>query len=580
MSEIVNDILDQEIVDVTFSEVDTQDNINTIRHTHYGYNETYTQQLDSEGKHVPGTLWYAAIRDLPTTDPEKVILYTATDASSEEEATEFPTQAGREIFTREIANNLIRGYRERGDLDSRNVFDIFQGDSAVHAKKIGWKKLTDGSTQYSISAYNEETRYFNFSYAMSITISEDEKDIVSLQLNIEKCYDDYWNETTHSVNGSAFDDGNAFRHTISITDIEFADGNYDPMADLYFDFTPYLLSGVDAHILADGGEGEFNKIGVGDYMQIIVDKRYPETATEATGNLRITASSDTEVIGIDENVPSSLPTYIAKKPGKCTVTIGNEFDANLGTIDVEVVSGSDEPVVEQLGIAEVISGIEDGYDAENLTFNVDGSKGEATFKIRLNETGPYEYGELEGLAMLGETTVVGEARVEEDSNPNDDIVNLVLTPVSSGSSVVGITLPNGELQVFTVNITGEVVKNVSPIIDYSNIEGMEADPGVGGIVDVGLFRVSLSEGAKTFKASLHASILNSNDNVVINGDEIEYEGDANTYVVAEFKNADKEAGTVDIVITPKAVGTCEIKIPVDSQAGMVFKEYFRVVVEA
>lgn len=577
LSEIVIDILDQKIVDVTFSEMDTQDNINTIRHSHFGFNEVFTQEVDKDGKAIPGTMWYAAIRDLPTTNPdykEKTILYTATDNLMEEG--EYITQAGREITTRDVAQNLMGRYQAISNLDSRNVFDVFD-DTNVHAKKFGMKKLTDGATQYSITAYNEDAGYFNFSYALSITISEDEKDILALQLNIEKCYDDFWNETTHTVNGSAFDDGNAYRHTITIKDITFANGSYDPdpsLEKMYFDFSDYLLVGVDAHILADSGEGEDNKIGVGEYMQIIVDKTYPEMATEGLTSLHITGSSDTNVIGIDESVESSIPTYIAKNPGTCTLTVGNDFVDDLGTIDVEVVAST--TVEEGLGIAEILTTAEEGYDSEENRFTFDGSKGEATFKIRLSEKGPYEEGVLEELTQLGEPYVISSVRIEEDENPNDDIVNLILTPASNGNSIFGILLPDGKWENINVTVTGEVVKTVSPVINLTSVEGMEADPSG---MDSGIFRVSLSEGAKTFKAKLNPSILTSSNKVVIEGNEIEYYEDASDYVTAEFQNVDQEAGTVDIVITPKAVGSCEIKIPTEVQGTMTFKEYFRVIVE-
>ena len=330
-----------------------------------------------------------------------------------------------------------------GSLEGSGVFDVFYGEEVIADT---FSDETDGGVRtVTIGAYDESGDGFNYSYTAILELNEDDE-ILSLTSSTQWAFDDYWDDATHSpIAGSK----EAYSSLVVIEEGDIVFGTYDPEAPLLYDFSGDFITSVEAYVTAEstdmggGSTGERNVLQVGDYPLVHVESYLPVTAMEDTSSVVILSSSDTGVIGYDD-----FGSFYAKGIGHATLTVGNIFNANLGTIEVEVVEASSvDTNPPSIGFTITGDGYEDVYDPSNPDlwgrFTISLANGPAVFRADTMTPPPFD---IEGDEISSQNAGIATAVFQNPTDTTGMFVDIVITPVSVGKTIITIPSAMGSHQ--------------------------------------------------------------------------------------------------------------------------------------
>lgn len=527
------EVLSKDLLEVTYTESNSQDGTsNSSRHSRFGKDQVWTQSAT--------TTQFAAIRD--------DVYYSASQSEGEEAvpSREKIAESGRGTITPDVAQRNYQRIYDIASLEGSGVFDIFTSDTVV-AKSIE-EDVANGVNTVTIAAYDEEnSNGFNYAYAAVFTIDDETDTLTSITISTNWAFDDYWDFTAHDLAGNA--GSNGYTKTIRVRQGDIQYGTYADNEDFFYDFSGAFITEVtrasvfaeDISGMGGGTTGEANKVHVGDYLVVIVDEYLPATAVDYS-SITITGSSNPEVISVTEDGFN----YYAVGAGTSTLTLGNAFDANLGTVEVEVSeesSSGNENAPQIYGF----------NDDPNFEFIDDGGELSGRFTVPSGEQTTY----FTAMVLNNDYTITGDEVTVENTDicyawlePGDESMTVKLAIMGFMSGTTRITLPTYfgpqtyEVKVVTKPMLGEIhaADGYTPI-DTGDYWGQ--------------FDVSLAEGKVEFLIDVYNSgytlsgseIISNNDDIAIV--KLEEYGTEDDYLLA-------------ITIDPQQVGEASFTIPSSS----------------
>ena len=532
------EVLSQEIKEITFTESNTQDGYeNRVRTTRYGVDEVYTTLADSETY-----LQYAAIRD--------DIFYTVNGG---EDGT---VTIGRQLIsdttsadttTEEIARTTLDRYLDIADIQKTEIFDVFTED--VQATLF----QQNGNT-YTIAAYWETGSIYNYAYTLRLSIDENDH-ITALEGSVAFADGDHWDD----VNKAPISEDDGYRVDIEVSEGDIIYGSYSADDPLLYDFSGAFVTSLEVNIYAEdldgmggGVTGEPNELKVGDYLTLEVVSYAPETAVDAhNGSFRITGSSDSSLVSVTTDgygyyVPEQEEGFTE---GTCEVYVGNVFNPRLGTAIVHVTGGGSSTQ----GAEPVVYGFDDqpGFEyigSEELEgrFTIDVSAMEPTvFTAMTLVSGPFQ---IEGDEIQVDDPNLLGAMFQE--NPEGGMkIDLALMAWGGTTGTTKIHIPYTFNGIATTTATFEV-----QIVQTPKLMMIDEQEGYEELWEgecYGRFSLALADGEKGFSVQLAGS-----GPFQVTGDEIVSRDES--IATAVFAEVD---GAWQIVITPHQAGTTVIEVP-------------------
>lgn len=528
---------------MTYTESNTQeDTQNLERHSKFNDNQVWTETEHS--------FQYAAIRD--------GVYYSASSYDGEEvypSREKIAESSGMGTTTEAIAQRNFNAVMDIASLDGTGVFDVFSSDSAIAA--IFAQETANGVTTTSIGAYDEDTESgFNYSYTITLTIDDQKQTLTSVNSTIRWAFDDYWDFSAHAPKGSAESDGNAYRSTVRVKNGDLVYGTYDAAAPLLFDFDSYYVTKItEAHIYAEGDgmgvstSGEPDQLHVGDYLTWEIVSYEPETATDVDA-ISITGSSDFAVVTTDQYGYS----YQAVGEGECDIYLGTPFNPQLGKVHVTVSGASADsqntPYIMDIPEQEGYEILDDPQINGRFTIELGDDYSTFTANTNPNTKAPYS---ITGNEIKSDNPDIAFAQFyspEEFDGQNK--VNILIAGKKVGKTIISIPnyMGNGQCWKYEVDV---VEKAVEPMLGdiVSSTDGFEESPDWDYN---GILRVPLAGGTKKFPIQV------TNEGYSLTGNEVTCSNTSVAEVCLEEGTPDD--GLLDIVITPKSVGTADLIVPV------------------